>query len=319
MVGITSAVIGGIGSVASAAIGSSAASKAAQASENAANQSAAVQREQLAAAKQALSPYQQAGIPATSAINALLGLGGTTTPATPGTVDWGAYVNGNSDALQNWNSIKNTRDGARFGGDINAFGQFHYGADGSRRDLTPFTSGGTAASSIDGSAAAKAAFDQYRNSTGYDFRVNQGLNAVNSGYAGRGSIKSGAAMKAVNDYGQGMASQEFGNYLNALGNQQSLGMSAGSALAGVGQNYANSLGNIYTQNGANQANAALVKANALGSGINGLANLGGSILGGSSFGQGSNSLAYNPAVINAPMATANSLYSGQTGNWQTWG
>lgn len=121
-------------------------------------------------------------------------------------------------------------------------------------------------------AAAERAFDAYRKSTGYDFRLNQGLNAVQSGFAGRGTLQSGAAMKALNDYGQGMASGEFGNYLNALGTQQGLGFSAAGAQAGVATNYANSLGNIYQANGANQANAALASANALGSGISGAAN-----------------------------------------------
>jgi hypothetical protein len=119
-------------------------------------------------------------------------------------------------------------------------------------------------------AAANQAFDQYRGSTGYDFRLNQGLDAVNSGYAGAGTIKSGAAMKGISDYGQGMASQEFGNYLNALGNQQALGLSGASALAGVGQNYANSIGNINSNKADAIGNAALAGAANTNSLISGL-------------------------------------------------
>lgn len=312
------AIIGGAiaagGAVASAKIGSSGAKSAAQASENAANTSAQVQREQFQGAQNALMPFQQAGLPATQQINALLGLGGGT--GSPGQTDWGAYVNGNADALANWNAIKGNSDGAQFGGDINAFGRFHYQNDGSTRDLSSFNSGAVSASSAD---AARAAFEQFRNSTGYDWRVKQGMNALNSGYAGAGTLKSGAAIKGAVDYGQGMASQEFGNYLGALGNQQALGLSAGSALAGVGQNYANSLGNIYMQNGANQANSALVRSANTGQAVNSLAGIAGNVFGGTNFGGGggvnmnalnAGTAAYSPALA--------SPYAGQTNDWRTW-
>lgn len=138
----------------------------------------------------------------------------------------------------------------------------------------------------DDPAAAAKAFEAYRGSTGYDFRVKQGQNALNSGYAGSGTLQSGAALKGLDDYRQGMASAEFGNYLNALGNQQSLGFSAASALAGVGQNYANSVGNLYQDQGNARANAALTKAqntsNAVQSGINSLFSIVG---GGGGFGK----------------------------------
>lgn len=300
--GIIGGAIAATGAVASSAIGSSAASKAAQASTDAANQSAAVQREQLAAAQNALSPYQQAGLPATQQINALLGLGGSAgTAATPGHPDYAAYTNSQPDLVADWqrNHSNMTAD---------QYGQYHYSTYGQNegRNL-PMTGGTAATAGTDGTAAANAAFDQFRKSTGYDFRVNQGMNAVNSGYAGKGAIKSGAAMKAINDYGQGMASQEFGNYLNALGNQQSLGMSAGSALAGVGQNYANSLGNIYQQNGANQANSAIIKAGSLNSGLNTFTNSLGSILGGGS------SVFDGSALPSAQILSGSNAYAGLRG------
>ena len=266
--------LGGLASVGGAVISGNAASKAANAATDAANQSAAVQREQLQAAKTALNPYQQVGIPAANTLNALLGLGGTAgTAGTPGVQDFAAYTTSQPDLVADWQRYHSNMTPEQYG-------QYHYSTYGQNEGRVVPTTGGTPGTpGTDGSAAAQAAFDQYRKSTGYDFRVNQGMNAVNSGYAGRGAIKSGAAMKAINDYGQGMASQEFGNYLNALGNQQSLGMSAGSALAGVGQNYANSLGNVYMQNGANQANSAIYKAQTVAKGIGGVTDAFGNALG----------------------------------------
>jgi hypothetical protein len=49
---------------------------------------------------------------------------------------------------------------------------------------------------------------------GYKFRLNQGINAVNNSYAGKGMAQSGAAMKALNDYAQGQASSEYQNSYN---------------------------------------------------------------------------------------------------------
>lgn len=294
---IIGGVIAGAGAIGSAVIGSNAAKSAANSSAAAADRAAAEQRAAREQALTTMQPFIQSGTAAGNQINALLGLGGTTTTGQPaGTVDWGSYVRGNPDALANWNAIQNTSDGARFGGDINSFGAFHYNSDGATRDLTPYTS--QAVNGGNAQAAANQAFDNFRNSTGYQFRLNQGMNALNSGYAGAGTIKSGAAIKGALNYGQGLASQEFGNYLNALGNQQGVGLQAGSAANGVSQNVANSLGTIYQQNGANQANASLARASALGTGLSSLANLGGSILAGNGGNNGFNVNAANNMVAN---------------------
>jgi hypothetical protein len=99
-------------------------------------------------------------------------------------------------------------------------------------------------------AAAQKAFATYQGSDGYQFRVNQGLNALNVGFAAKGALNSGAAMKEIDTYGQGAASDEFGKYLGYLGNQQNIGLSGANALAGVNTNYAN-------QVSSNNNNAAL--------------------------------------------------------------
>lgn len=113
--------------------------------------------------------------------------------------------------------------------------------------LSPYVNRGNAAGNAFnellglGAAAAPSAasaFDQYRNSTGYQFRVDEGNKAINQGYAARGQLESGAAMKALQARGQNLATDDFKDYLGLLGNQQGVGLSAGSALAGVGQQYA---------------------------------------------------------------------------------
>jgi hypothetical protein len=50
----------------------------------------------------------------------------------------------------------------------------------------------------------------------YQFRLNEGLKGVSASAAGKGALKSGATLKALQNYGQQAASQE---YANAYGRQ----------------------------------------------------------------------------------------------------
>lgn len=241
------AIIGGALGLAGSVLGGNSQNKAAQ---KAADTSLAVAQQNNALARDiyqqnqsTLSPYVQRGNAAGDQINALLGLGGG--------VDYGAYVRGNPDALANWQQVQ-AADPGKFR-DIASFGQFHYNDDGARRDLTPYTT--------NPAAAAGGAFDAFRNSTGYQFRQQEGMNALNNGFAGAGLVRSGAAMKASQEYGQNLASGEFGNYLGYLSNQQGVGLSGASALAGVGQNYTNTVSANNNSAGTAAANAALVKGN----------------------------------------------------------
>lgn len=248
------------GGIMSANAQKKAADKALQASNYASDQAAAVTRENYDKSAQALAPWQQSGLAANNQINALLGLqvpqqqmGGQMMGGDP----YAAYVRSNPDLIAEFGRV-----GGQFGGDMGAYGQFHYGQFGQNegRQL-PGQTVNTGMPQQTSTDAARAAFDQFRNSTGYQFRLGQGMDAVNSGYAGAGTLKSGAAMKAINEYGQNFASNEFGNYMGMLGNQQSLGANAASAQAGVSQNAGNSLANIAMQRGDNAANAALAKGN----------------------------------------------------------
>lgn len=136
-------------------------------------------------------------------------------------------------------------------------------------NISPFMQRGNAAGQqinallgLGGDAnAANQAFDQFRGSTGYDFRMGQGLDAINQNNVTAGLLKSGKSLKDLTTFGQGIGSQEFGNYLGYLSNQQGIGLSGANALAGVGTNYANSVGANNTANANTQGNAAIAGAN----------------------------------------------------------
>lgn len=126
--------------------------------------------------------------------------------------------------------------------------------------------------------------DMFRNfiqNSDYGFQFGEGANKVNSGFAGAGTLQSGAAMKALEDYRQNLQSGYRGEFNSLIGSQQGLGLGAASALAGVGTNYSNAVMANNQNAGDAAANAALVKgqnspfANALGLMGGGLYGLGG--------------------------------------------
>jgi hypothetical protein len=113
-------------------------------------------------------------------------------------------------------------------------------------------------------AGADNAFQNYLKSSGYQFNLNSGVNAINSNKAVSGLLNSGANAKALTQFGQNTGAGYFNNYLGNLQTQQGVGLSAASGNASSNSNI---LGQTVANNnnsGADQAGAAL----SLGSGIN---------------------------------------------------
>lgn len=114
---------------------------------------------------------------------------------------------------------------------------------------------------------------------GYQFSLNQGLRASNNQLAARGLAGSGGAVaKGATSFAEGLAGNTWQSVVAALQNQfqsqtgagQNLinsGVTAGGALAGVGTNTANQISGSIT--GAGNAQAAA--ANAIGTGVGGVA------------------------------------------------
>lgn len=242
--------IAGVGAIGSAAVGSKAAKSAAKSAQASADQAAAVQREIYGENRDILTPYIQRGDVAGDYVNAFLGLPGAPAPAQP-------------QSAQNAFSY------------VNIPGVGMVPVPGYQQ---PTVSAQPAQPSVT-QGDAQNAFRNYITNSDYGFQFGEGSNAINSGYAGAGTLQSGAAMKDLERFRQDLQSGYRGEFLNAIGNQQGVGLSAGSALAGVGQNYANSLGTVYMNNGANQANAALLKGQNIGNAINSLATIGANIWG----------------------------------------
>lgn len=116
---------------------------------------------------------------------------------------------------------------------------------------------------------------------GYQFTLNQGLQATQNSYAAQGLGQSGAALKGAANYAEGLAGttyqQQFGNYLsqnqqiyNMLGGQASLGENAAATSGNQGLTAQNQANQLTTSAAAAGAAGTIGAANAASSGIGSL-------------------------------------------------
>jgi hypothetical protein len=102
----------------------------------------------------------------------------------------------------------------------------------------------------------------FQASPDYQFRLSRGLEGVTQNRAVNGLLQSGSALKGLNDYAAGSASQEFGNWYQRQMQGAGLGSNANAQNAQAGQNYANNATNIYQNNAQNQMNSSYNQGNA---------------------------------------------------------
>jgi hypothetical protein len=125
---------------------------------------------------------------------------------------------------------------------------------------------------------------------GYGFRMSEGLKALDRSAASRGGLLSGATLKGAQQYGQGLASQEYqnafnryqtnrANVLNPLQSLAGVGQSTATALGTAGANMASNVGNTLMSNAGNVGNAAMASAGAQQSAYGGAANILGRLYG----------------------------------------
>lgn len=125
--------------------------------------------------------------------------------------------------------------------------------------------------------------EQMRMDPGYAFRMKEGLRALDRSAAARGGLLSGNQLRGVTEFGQELASQEYGNAFNRYQAERAARMQPLQSLAGVGQSSANALtsaagtlgsniGSTYSQLGQNIGANLIGAGNARASGYMGVAN-----------------------------------------------
>lgn len=244
--------IGAIAGVAGSVIGASSsnkgASKAADATLAAAQQNNALQREIYNRNEATLSPFVNSGTTAGNYLNAFLGL---PTQATSSGFNAAGYLAANPDVATGYNQ---TADKNQFK-TVNDYAQWHYDNYGQGEGRT---NGGSVTPAVT-QDQSRNAFSSYLNNSDYAYQSALGGQQVSGNYSGLGTLQSGASLKALQDRQNNINQGYQTNWLSQLANQQGVGLSAGSALAGVGQSYANA-SNSNTSNAANAAaNAAIIK------------------------------------------------------------
>ena len=142
-------------------------------------------------------------------------------------------------------------------------------------------------------AATQAAFQKYLDSTGYQFDLSQGLDAVAQSKAASGLLGSGSLVKALDAFGTGLAQQYGQQYVNNLEYETGVGANGANALAGQGQAYANAVSANNNSAATASGNASLASANAINGLIGNAFSAYGLARGGSSFGGGGSGQGYN--------------------------
>lgn len=107
-----------------------------------------------------------------------------------------------------------------------------------------------------------------QNDPGYQFRLQEGQRALERSQAARGGLYSGAALRAAQEYGQGLADQTYNDYFRRQG-----------ILANQGLGAAGNLGSLYTNLASAQAAAEIARMNQRNQMYSGLGGLVGGLFG----------------------------------------
>ena len=130
-----------------------------------------------------------------------------------------------------------------------------------------------------GSLAQSFGREQFTTDPGYDFRLKEGLTALDRQAAARGGLISGGALKAAQRYGQDYASNEYTNAFNRYQTERAAKLNPLQSLMGAGQTSANTLtsaagglgqglGQAAVAGGTAQASGYLNQANAVTNALN---------------------------------------------------
>ncbi len=118
----------------------------------------------------------------------------------------------------------------------------------------------------------QGARDMFKATPGYEFRMEEGVKALDRSAAARGGLGSGGYGRDLTRFGQGIASEEFNNYANRLAGLANTGQSSAAQTGAAGMQSAGQVGNFLMSGAANQGNMLAQAGTARASGYAGVAN-----------------------------------------------
>ena len=292
-----------LGEIVSGLFASNAQSKATDAQVQSSQAAIDLQREQFAATQANIQPFLESGARSQAAYDYEMGLGPRPMASQP---SMAGQAGSGQNALAITESQVAARPGAGSYQDVaqpNSRGgeqmlrtfvpsgpssQFAVGDQNfsTRADAQGFIDAQSQGGDAGGGAAGGGGFNAlnfdyggFTETPGYEFRVAQGRQAIERSAAARGGLNSGATMKALQGYGQGMAADEYGTFMNRLAAGAGRGQTATNSLAGFGQNFANTGSNTLIGQGNARASGYIGQGNIITNGFNNLSRQAGQAMG----------------------------------------
>ena len=259
--------MGALASVGGALLSSRASNKAARAQADMAQRDLNFQRETRDLARSDLAPWRTGGQDAQAAMDFELGLRSRPTfGGTMPTVE-SYYEQGPTGGrpVMNLNSLA----GGMLGLPRGATGS--RGVERFRVNGQTFNTRKEAEAFALANATGGIEYGGHTKTPGYDFRMRQGLDALESSAAARGGLYSGAAMRDAIQFSQDFGSNEYNNYLARLAGRADTGMNAAAGQAGAAQTAASGVSNAFSGIGNARAAGAIGQGNALVGGLQNLA------------------------------------------------
>jgi hypothetical protein len=190
-----------------------------------------------------LQAIQGAGQSAIGTVAGALGLGAP--GGGQGGFNGASYLEANPDVARAFSNLtdkdRKYLESQGFGTSADEFARFH-------SERYPGRSMGAAAQGSGGNGQM-GAFQNFLNSLGYQSQLRSGQEAITTSNAARGILGSGATGKALVGYGQDLARQGFGQYLQNLQGLASAGQNAATDQASAQQQGELARSNVWLQPG----------------------------------------------------------------------
>lgn len=272
------AVIAGGASLIGGAIASNGARSAGRAQGRSADAAIDEQRRQYDQTRTDFAPYREGGAQAYNRLLELYGIQPYQAPQQP--LSYDAWSRENPAAAPTGNAVDQLRQRLRNGTPAeqrqrdyqNYLTNFNVDQEMAGRTFDQDGNPVSGPKINNGSQPGTPNYGSFFSSPDYQFALDQGRQTVERSAAARGGLNSGNTLRALTDYGQGMASQQYGNYFNRLAGLAGIGQTATNSTANLGANMAGNVGNLMVGQGNARASGIATQANVWG---NTLGSLGG--------------------------------------------
>jgi hypothetical protein len=264
---------GAVAAIGGALIGADAAGDAADSQANSAAAATAAQRDMFNKQVELQAPFRQVGLEANNRLAYLLGIGAPPSVLGSEEIYDKMYADANEAYKKNYGvDIKDHQGNTgvdTWVANIRKAANDKFLAQGGSNTVDPAY----------GSLLKKFGMSDFEADPGYQFRMDEGMKGVERSAASRGGLFSGAAGKQLQRFGQGLASQEYGNAYNRYNADQTNQYNRIAGVVNTGQGATNQVSNAAANFGdqaasnligAGNAQAAggIAQANAITGGIN---------------------------------------------------